>query len=68
MRVVVTRPRVDAERTAAVLRARGHEVLMAPLMHMEPIAADLDGEWSASHRHQHECGKRHQRIIPRATL
>ena len=46
MRVVVTRPRVDAERTATVLRACGHEVLMAPLMHIEPIAANLDGEWS----------------------
>ena len=44
MRVVVTRPRVDAERTATVLRACGHEVLMAPLMHIEPIAANLDGE------------------------
>src|SRR5215475_10766228 len=47
MRVVVTRPQADAERTAAVLRARGHEVLVTPLMRVEPIAANLDGRWSA---------------------
>jgi uroporphyrinogen-III synthase len=47
MRVVVTRPRADAERTAAALRARGHDVLVAPLMRVEPIAVDLGGEWSA---------------------
>ncbi len=47
MRVLVTRPQADAERTAAVLRARGHDVLVAPLMRVEPIAADLDGKWSA---------------------
>ena len=27
-------------------RARGHEVLLAPLMRVEPIAADLAGAWS----------------------
>lgn len=47
MRVVVTRPQADAERTAAVLRARGHDVLVAPLMRVEPIAVNLEGEWSA---------------------
>ena len=47
MRVLVTRPQADAERTAAVLRARGHDVLVAPLMRVEPIAADLDRKWSA---------------------
>jgi uroporphyrinogen-III synthase len=47
MRVVVTRPQFDGERTAAALRARGHEVLVAPLMRVEPIAANLDGEWRA---------------------
>ena len=31
MRLVVTRPQADGERTAAALRARGHEVLLAPL-------------------------------------
>lgn len=45
MRLVVTRPQADGERTAAVLRARGHEVLLAPLMQVEPIAADLSGNW-----------------------
>lgn len=47
MRVVVTRPQTDAERTASALRKRGHEVLVAPLMRVEPIAADLSGAWRA---------------------
>jgi len=47
MRVAVTRPRADAERTATALRDEGHEVLVAPLMRVEPIAAELDGDWSA---------------------
>jgi uroporphyrinogen-III synthase len=47
MRVVVTRPQADGERTAAALEAFGHEVLVAPLMRIEPVAADLAGTWSA---------------------
>lgn len=47
MRVVVTRPQRDSERTAALLRARGHDVLVASLMRVEPLAADLAGTWSA---------------------
>ena len=45
MRIVVTRPQADGERTAAALRARGHEVLVAPLMRIEPVHADLSGGW-----------------------
>ena len=45
MRLVVTRPQADSERTAATLRARGHDVLVAPLMRVEPVAADLSGTW-----------------------
>ncbi len=45
MRIVVTRPQVDSERIAAALRARGHEVLVAPLLHVEPVAADFSGGW-----------------------
>ncbi len=45
MRVVVTRPQPDGERTAAALRARGHDVLEAPLMQVEAIDADLSGGW-----------------------
>lgn len=41
MRVVLTRPEADAQRTMESLRARGHEVLSAPLMRIEPLAADL---------------------------
>ena len=32
MRVLVTRPKDDAEETAALLRARGHEPIVAPLL------------------------------------
>jgi uroporphyrinogen-III synthase len=46
MRVAVTRPQVDGERSAKALRARGHDVLLAPLMRVAPIAADLSGTWS----------------------
>jgi uroporphyrinogen-III synthase len=47
MRVVITRPQADGERTATALRARGHEVLVAPVMRVEVIAASLAGEWDA---------------------
>jgi len=47
MRVAVTRPEADGERSAATLRALGHDVLLAPLMRVEPVAADLSGTWSA---------------------
>ena len=46
MRLAVTRPEVDSERTAEALRARGHEVLLVPLMRVEPVSADLSGDWS----------------------
>jgi uroporphyrinogen-III synthase len=45
MRVVVTRPQADSERTAAALRARGHEVLVAPLLQVESVATDFAGGW-----------------------
>jgi uroporphyrinogen-III synthase len=37
MRLLLTRPEHDAERTAAVLRARGHDVMLAPMLHIEPV-------------------------------
>jgi uroporphyrinogen-III synthase len=45
MRIVVTRPQDDAERTAAVLRARGHDVLIAPLLRVEPVDVALRTNW-----------------------
>ena len=45
MRLVVTRPQADSERTAAALRARGHAALVAPLLRVEPVKADLSGTW-----------------------
>jgi len=48
VRLLVTRPEPDGERTAAALRTRGHDVLVAPLLRVEAVAdADLgDGAWA----------------------
>ena len=43
MRLLVTRPEPDATRTAETLRARGHDVLVAPLLATPTIAAELAG-------------------------
>lgn len=45
MRVVLTRPQEDSERTAAALRAQGHDVLIAPLLRVEPVEAKLTAAW-----------------------
>jgi uroporphyrinogen-III synthase len=49
MRLLVTRPEPDNQRTAATLRGLGHEVLLAPLLRIEAVAdADLGRPpWSA---------------------
>jgi uroporphyrinogen-III synthase len=47
MRVLVTRPEPDGERTAAKLHALGHDVMLAPLLRVEAVDADLDGTWDA---------------------
>jgi uroporphyrinogen-III synthase len=49
VRVLVTRPEPECERTAALLHARGHEVLLMPLLRIEPIRhAELGaGPWAA---------------------
>jgi uroporphyrinogen-III synthase len=41
MRLLVTRALEDGERTAAALRSLGHSVLLAPLLRIEPLAADF---------------------------
>jgi uroporphyrinogen-III synthase len=46
LRLVVTRPLPDGERTAAALRVGGHDVLLAPVMRIEPIAAEISGAFS----------------------
>ncbi|MFZ0778707.1 MAG: uroporphyrinogen-III synthase [Xanthobacteraceae bacterium] len=48
MRILVTRPAVDAARTAAALRVRGHEAIVAPLLTIEyfPDAELGDRPWS----------------------
>lgn len=47
VRVLITRPSSDAERTAAKLRMRGIEVMFAPLLRIEYVAADLGGPCGA---------------------
>jgi uroporphyrinogen-III synthase len=39
MRLLVTRPEPDAERTAALLRQKGHEPIIAPVLRIETVAA-----------------------------
>ncbi len=49
MRLLVTRPEPDAERTAVALRTRGHMVVVAPLLRIEPVEdAEVGrGPWAA---------------------
>src|ERR1700724_955440 len=49
MAVLVTRPHPDDEATAAALRARGIEVLRAPMLRFEPVAFhdDHDAHYGA---------------------
>ena len=49
VRLLVTRPQPDAERTATALRAQAHTVTIAPLLRIETIAdAELGaGRWAA---------------------
>ena len=49
MRILVTRSQPNAAKTAAALRARGHEPIVAPLLEMELISEvdAKDGPWTA---------------------
>jgi uroporphyrinogen-III synthase len=49
VRLLVTRPEPNAERTGAALRARGHTVTIAPLLRVETVAdAEIgSGPWAA---------------------
>lgn len=49
MRFLVTRPEPDAVRTAMALRARGHSVVIAPLLRIEPLPGEAigAGPWAA---------------------
>jgi uroporphyrinogen-III synthase len=37
VRLLLTRPELDAQRTATALRAQGHDVIIAPLLRIEPV-------------------------------
>jgi uroporphyrinogen-III synthase len=41
MRLLVTRPDPDGARTAEALRTRGHDVLVAPVLRMEPLDIEI---------------------------
>jgi len=43
VRLLVTRPEPEGARTAALLRSRGHEVRLAPLLRIEPVADAVFG-------------------------
>jgi uroporphyrinogen-III synthase len=47
MRLLLTRPEPDASRSAAILRALGHEVVLAPLMQVRTIEAQFGGPFAA---------------------
>jgi len=47
MRILLTRPEPDNARTAAHLRARGHDVILAPLMRGETLATNFEGPFAA---------------------
>jgi uroporphyrinogen-III synthase len=49
MAILVTRPQPDNEATAAALRAKGFEVLLAPMLRFEPVAFhdDTDARYGA---------------------
>ena len=44
MAVLVTRPHPDDEATASALRAKGFEVMLAPMLRFEPVAFHDDGD------------------------
>jgi len=44
VRLLITRPDPDAERTAETLRAHGHDVLIAPMLRFEPVQCDLPNQ------------------------
>jgi uroporphyrinogen-III synthase len=41
VRLLLTRPEADARRTAKLLRAHGHTVVVAPLLQIEAVAAEI---------------------------
>jgi uroporphyrinogen-III synthase len=49
VRLLLTRPEPDAQRTATALRAQGHDVIAAPLLRIEPVADAKIGKgpWAA---------------------
>jgi uroporphyrinogen-III synthase len=60
MAVLVTRPSPDNDRTASALRARGFEVLLAPMLRFEPVPLRADLGRDPDHRlgqdSSHEIG------------
>lgn len=71
MRVIVTRPRAQAEELVEALRSAGFEPVLCPLIEIEPIddgPIDVDGyDWVivTSANGAAELGRRHAGAVPR---
>ena len=73
MRLLLTRPEPDAQRTAAALRAQGHDVIAAPLLRIELITdAQIGaGPWAAiliTSAHAAHAVATHARVAPLRAL
>jgi uroporphyrinogen-III synthase len=56
MAVLVTRPSPDNDRTASALRARGFEVLLAPMLRFEPVPLPAELGRDPDHHHDQDAG------------
>lgn len=73
MRLLLTRPEPDAQRTAAALRAQGHDVIIAPLLRIAPVTdAQIGaGPWAAiliTSANAAHAIMAHARVAPLRTL
>jgi uroporphyrinogen-III synthase len=73
VRLLLTRPEPDAQRTAAALRTQGHDVVIAPLLRIVPIADAQIGEgpWAAiliTSANAAPAVAAHARVTPLRTL
>jgi uroporphyrinogen-III synthase len=73
VRLLLTRPEPDVQRTAAALRAQGHDVIVAPLLRIEPaLEAQIGaGPWAAiliTSANAAHAAATHARITPLRAL
>jgi uroporphyrinogen-III synthase len=73
VQLLLTRPEPDVQRTAAALRAQGHDVIVAPLLRIEPaLGAQIGaGPWAAiliTSANAAHAAATHARITPLRAL